>query len=173
MRYLQGTLHYGVFYSSSATVSLSGYIDSDWAGDSSDRWSTVGYVFQLGLGPISWLSKKVKTLFVSSCEAEYRAAKAAAKEVVWLRHVLTELGLALKLSTALKCDNQGEIQLAYNPVYHSKTRHLDLHAHYISGLVANGILSLQYCPTEQQATYIFTKCFTEAKFVHLRSLLGM
>ena len=62
MRYLQGTLYYGVFYSSSTTVSLFGYTDSVWEGDSFDRWSTVGYVFQLGLGLISWSSKKVKTL---------------------------------------------------------------------------------------------------------------
>ena len=109
----------------------------------------------------------MKTLSLSSCEAEYRAAK----EAVWLWHVLTKLGLAPKLSTMLKCDNQGAIQLAYNLVYHSKTKHLDLDAHYIRGFVAGGIISLQYCPTEQQATDIFTKSFIEVKFVHLCSLL--
>ena len=83
MRYLQGKLHYGVFYSSSTTVSLSCYTDSDWAGDSSDRRFTTGYVFQLGLSMISWLSKKVKTLSLSSCEVEYRADKEA-KQEVWL-----------------------------------------------------------------------------------------
>ena len=91
----------------------------------------------------------MKTLYLSSCEAEYRAAKEVAKEAVLLRHVLTKLGLARKSSTVLKCENQGIIQLAYNMVYHSKTKHLDLDAHYICGLVADGILSLQYCPTEQ------------------------
>jgi hypothetical protein len=166
-------VNYGVFYSSSATISLLGYTDSDWAGDSSDRRSTAGYLFQLGSGPISWSSKKVKTLALSSCEAEYRAAKEATKEAVWLHHVLTELGLIQKSTTELRCDNQGAIQLAYNPVYHSKTKHLDLDAHYIRDLVADGTISLAYCPTEQQATDIFTKSMTEAKFVHLLSLLGM
>ena len=161
------------FYSSSATILLSGYTDSNWEGDSSDRRLTADYIFQLGLGLISWSNKKVKTLSLSSCEAEYREAKEAAKEALWLRHFLTKLGLVSKSSTALKCDNQGAIQLAYNLVYHSKTKNLDLDAHYIHGLVADGILSLQYCPTEQQATYIFTKSFTKEKFVHLRSLLGM
>ena len=84
LRYLQGKLHYGVFYSSSTTISLSPYTDSDLASDGSDRRSTAGYEFQLGSGPISWSSKKVKTLSLSSCEAEYRAAKEAAKEVIWL-----------------------------------------------------------------------------------------
>ena len=92
----------------------------------------------------------MKTLSLSSCEAEYRAAKEATKEVVWLWHVLTKLGMAPKSSTVLKCNNQGAIQLAYNLVYHSKTKHLELDAHYIHGLVADGILSLQYCLTEQQ-----------------------
>ena len=87
----------------------------------------------------------MKTLSLSSCEAEYRATK----EEVCLRHVLIELGLAPKSSTALKCDNQGAIHLAYNLVYHSKTNHIGLDAQYIHGLVADGILSLHYCPTEQ------------------------
>ena len=81
--------------------------------------------------------------------------------------------MALKSSTALKCDNQGAIHLACNPVYHSKTKNLDLDAHYICGLMVDGILSLQYCPTEQQAPDIFTKSFTKEKFVHLCSLFGM
>ena len=115
----------------------------------------------------------MKTLYLSSCEAEYRVAKEETKEAVWLRHVLTELGLLPKSSTVLKCDNQGAIQLAYNPVYHSKKKHLDLDAHYIRGLVEYGILSLEYCPTKQQAVDIFTKSLTAKKYMHLRSLLGM
>lgn len=115
----------------------------------------------------------MKTLYLSSCEEEYNAAKEAVKEVVWLQHVLTELSLFLKSSTALKCDNHGAIQLYYNHVYHSKTKHLDLDAHYIQGLIVDGILSLEYCPTEQQTTDIFTKSLTKAKYVHLCCLLGM
>ena len=84
----------------------------------------------------------MKTLSLSSCEEEYRAAKEVAKEAVWLWHVLTELSLDTKSSTVLKLDNQGVIQLAYNLVYHSKTKHLDLDIHYIHGLVANVFLSL-------------------------------
>jgi hypothetical protein len=137
--------------------------------DSSDRWSTATYLFQLGSDPISWSIKKVNTLALSSCEAEYRAAK----EAVWLRHVLTDLGLIQISTTELRCDNQGEIQLACNPIYHSKTKHIDLDAHYIRDLVIDGTISLSYCPTEKQTTNIFTKTMTEAKFVHICSLLWM
>ena len=153
-------MNYGVFYSSSATISLLGYTDSDWEVDSLDKRSTVGYLFQLGSGPISWSSKKVNTLALSSCDAEYRAAKEVTKEAVWLRHVLIELGLIQKFATELRCDNQGAIQLAYNPIYNSKTKNLDLDAHYIHDLVADGTISMAYCPTKQQAADIFTKSMT-------------
>ena len=144
-----------------------------WAGDSSDRRSTAGYIFQLGLGLISWSSKMLRALSLSSCEAEYRADKEVAKEVIWIQHVLTELGLVKKSSTTLKCDNQSVIQLANNPVYHSKTKHIYLATHYIRDLVADGIITLEYCPTEQQAAAIFTKSMTKVKFVRLHNLLGM
>jgi len=68
-------MHYGVFYSSKDNVSLLRYTDSDWEGDSSDRWSTAGYIFQLGSGLISWPSKKVIALSLSSFQVEYRATK--------------------------------------------------------------------------------------------------
>ena len=95
------------------------------------------------------------------------------KKPFGIRHVLTELGLIQKSSTTLRCDNQSAIQLANNLVYHSKTKHIDLATHYIRDLVADGIITLEYCPTKQQAADIFTKSMTEAKFVGLRSLLGM
>ena len=173
LRYLEGTVNYVVFYSSNAIVSLLGYTNFDWVSDSSDRRSTTVYLFQLGSSLISWSSKKVNTLALSSCEAKYIASKEATKEAVWLCHVLTELGLIQKFTIELRCDNQGAIQLAYNLVYHSKTKHLYLNAHYIHDLVVDGTISLTHCPIEQQATNIFTKSMIEINFVHLLSLLGM
>ena len=129
--------------------------------------------FNLVSGPISWSRKTLRAISLSSCEAEYKEAKKATKKTVRIRHVLTKLGLIQKSSTTLRCDNQSAIQLANNPVYHSKTKHIDLATHYIRDLVADGVITLEYCPTEKQAADIFTKSMTEAKFVRLRSLLGM
>jgi hypothetical protein len=131
LRYLKGTMSYGVFYLSSATILLLGYTDSDWVGDSLDRRFSAPYLFQCGLGPISWSSKKVKTLALSSCEAEYKATKEEAEEAILLRHFLTDLRLIQKYAIELRCDNQGEIQLAYNKICHSEIRHIDIDAHYI------------------------------------------
>jgi hypothetical protein len=123
-------MNYGVFYPSSVTVSLLGYTNFDWEGNS-DRWYSTSYLSQIGSGSISWSSKKVKTLALSYCEAEYRTTKEEDKELVWLHHVITDLGLIHIFVTELICDNQGVKQLSYDPAYHSKTKKLDFDAHYI------------------------------------------
>jgi len=117
---------------------------------------------------IYWSNKKLRTLSISSCEAEYMATK----EAIWIRHVLIELGLVQKSSTTLRCDNQSDIKLANNLVYHSKTNHIDLAMHYIRDRVAYGFINLVYCPIEQQASDLFIKSMTEVNFVRLRNLLG-
>jgi len=92
---------------------------------------------------------------------------------VWIQHVFIELGLVHNALTELRCDNHNAIQLAYNLVYHFKTKHIDLDTHYIQDLVVNGVICLEYCPTEQQVVDIFTKSITKANFLHLRNFLGM
>jgi len=103
--YLHGTLHYGVFFSRNPSVSLLGYTNYDWVGDTIHERSIVGYAIQLGLGPISWSSKKLRTFSLSSCEVQYREIEEATKGALWLRHVLTDLQLVRNVPTELKCDN--------------------------------------------------------------------
>lgn len=83
-RYIHGTLHHDIHYGYKSLISLVGYIDSDWGGDIDDRKSTSGYVFQLCSGSITWSNKKQTSTSLSSCEAEYRAAKEARKEPTWI-----------------------------------------------------------------------------------------
>jgi hypothetical protein len=115
----------------------------------------------------------MRTLSLSSCEAYYIVAKEVAKEAVWIWHVLAKCGLVDNAPIELRCDNQSVIHLACNLVYHSKTKHIGLDTHYIQYLVAYGVIGLEYCPIEHQVVDIFTKSMTEAKFIHLRNLLGM
>jgi hypothetical protein len=150
---------------------LTGFTDLDWGSDIDDRKSTGGYIFQLGSNPITWSSKKQATTSLSSCEAEYRAAKEAGKEVIWLRHLLCELGFQQISATTLYCDNQSAIQVASNPVFHAKTKHIEIDVHYIRDLVQENIVNLQFCPSEDQTTDIFTKSMLEAKFLKLRSMI--
>ena len=71
---------------------LDGFTDSDWADDPDDRNSTVGYVFSMGSGPVTWACKKQQALAISSAEAEYQAAVNASQEALWLRRILSEFG---------------------------------------------------------------------------------
>ena len=104
LRYIKGTLDYGINYGEGDT--LIGYCDSDWAGDSDSRKSVSGYCFSLGSGPFSWSSKKQPTVALSSSEAEYKAACFAVCEAVWLRRILADMGIPMSMATTLKCDNR-------------------------------------------------------------------
>jgi hypothetical protein len=109
LRYVRGTIQFGIHYSSGGTPLLVGFTDSDWAGDPDDRKSTVGYVFSLGSGPITWAYKKQQAISLSSAEAEYRAAVNASQEALWLRQILSEFGFQHQHPTRLSCDNQSAI----------------------------------------------------------------
>eukprot|EP00253_Pinus_taeda_P007023 PITA_07023 len=92
LRYVKGTKSFGILYNVSEHSDLVGYTDSDWAGSVDDRKSTSGYVFHMGSETISWASKKQSIVALSTAEAEYVAATAAACQVVWMRRMLRSLG---------------------------------------------------------------------------------
>eukprot|EP00253_Pinus_taeda_P029682 PITA_29682 len=156
-----------------ASPLLVGFTDSDWAGDPDDRKSTVGYMFTLGSGPITWACKKQGVISLSSAEAEYRGAVEASKEDLWLRQILLEFGFQQQHPTTLWCDNQSAIQLWKYPIQHQRSKHIELHIHFIRKLIHDLILEVQYCSTDDQAVDIFTKALTESKFTKLRFLVGV
>lgn len=88
LRYLKGTIHYGLFLNRTAKFNLSAFSDSDWGGDRDTGRSTTGYIIYLGSNPISWKSSKQKSVSRSSSEAEYKAVANAASEVLWIRNLL-------------------------------------------------------------------------------------
>eukprot|EP00253_Pinus_taeda_P006208 PITA_06208 len=173
LRYVRGTIQFGIHYNAKATPLLVGFTDSDWAGDPDDRKSTAGYVFTLGSGPITWACKKQAAISLSSAEAEYRGAVEARKEALWLRQILSELGFEQQHPTTLWCDNQSTIQLCKDLVQHQRSKHIELHMHFIRKLIHDHVLEVQYCSTDDQVADIFTKALTEAKFTKLRYMLGV
>jgi hypothetical protein len=72
LRYIQGTITFGIHYAKDSTLDLIGFTDSDWVGDSIDCKSTSGYSLSLGSGPICWSSKKQVVIALSSVEVEYK-----------------------------------------------------------------------------------------------------
>ena len=120
LRYLKGTVHYGIVYSKQSSKECVGYSDADWAGDLDDRKSTSGYLFQISGGAVTWKSKKQPCVALSTAEAEYMALSCAAQEAVWLRQFTAELGSPPKTATTIFEDNQSAICMTKNPQFHGR-----------------------------------------------------
>ena len=170
LRYLQGTLSLGIRFTSSPSI-LTAFTDSDWAGDPCDRRSTTGITVFLGNNPITWISKKQHTVSRSSTEAEYRALASGAAELAWLRQVLCDLGVVLHHAPTMWCDNTSAIALASNPVFHSRTKHIEVDYHFVRERVVRGDLHLQFISTDDQLADLFTKPLSTQRFQRLTSKL--
>jgi hypothetical protein len=173
LRYLRGTITYGLRYTSSEGLFLHGYADVNWAGSLVEWKSTSGYCFSLGSAMISWSSKKQGSIAQSTAEAEYIAASDASKEVVWLRKLVSGLFGDKLETTVVHYDNQSCIKQTKNPVFHDRSKHIDMKYHYIRDLVHRKIVKLQYIATSEQVVDILTKPFPLRQFVQLRGKLGV
>jgi hypothetical protein len=173
LRYVHATCSFGIQYRRGGNFDLRGYTDADWAGDILDRKSTSGYFFQLGEGPISWCSKKQPTVALSSTEAEYRVLTEGAKEATWLRLLLNNLGMFPDSTVMIMCDNMSCMKIARNPVFHARTKHVEVHYHYIREKLLSGEIDLQYLSTKDQVADILTKSLGKIKFWQFRKLLGV
>ena len=172
MRYLKGTLDVKLCLGGT-NMSLYGYCDADWGGDLTTRKSTTGYVFFVGDGAISWNSKRQPTVALSTTEAEYMAASHSAKEAMWLRLLMADVGCMLDGATTIKCDNQGCIALAKNPKHHSHTKHIDVRHHFIREAIEHKVIELEYCPTEGMVADVLTKALARERHVMLTKAMGL
>jgi hypothetical protein len=173
MRYLKGTLDFGLSYNGDHNFRLSGYTDSYWAGSVSDRKSTSGCCFSLGSTMISWTSRKQSSIALSTTEAEYIAACSASCEAIWLRKLLTGLFDLEMEATMILCDNQSCIKMTENPVFHEKSRHIEIRYHYICDMVQRGVVKLYYVGTDEQVADVLAKPLSCVKFEHFRDKLGI
>jgi hypothetical protein len=172
MRYLKGTLDLKLCLGGK-DISLKGYCDADWGGDLDTRRSTTGYVFFFGVGSISWNSKRQPTVALSTTEAEYMATTQAAKEAIWLRQLLADIGCMHEMTTTIMSDNQGSIALAKNPKHHSRTKHIDVQHHFIREKVDMEVIELKYCPTQFMVADVLTKALAKDRHEMLREGMGI
>ncbi|KAM2778784.1 hypothetical protein COP1_014123 [Malus domestica] len=173
LRYLKGTVNFGLFYSSSDNYKLAGYSDSDWAGDSGDRKNTTGFVFFMGDTAFTWMSKKQPIVTLSTCEAEYVAATACVCHAIWLRNLLKELSMPQEEPTEIYVDNKSAIALAKNPVFHDRSKHIDTRYHYIRECIARKDVQVEYVKSQDQIADIFTKPLKQEDFIRLRNSIGV
>jgi len=173
LAYLSGTISKGILLQGADQLILQAFSDSDWAACSFSRRSVTGYILMLGSSPISWKSKKQGTVSRSSYEAEYRAMARAASEVVWLVRLLDDLGITGLTPVKLNCDNQSALHIARNPVFHERTKHIEIDFHFTRDKVLEGLLQLNYMPTADQLADILTKILPGPYFQTLLSKLEM
>ena len=173
-RYLKGTLDFGLKFSmNEGNAELIGFSDADWAGDLNTRHSTSGYIFQIGSSTVSWCSKKQATVAKSTTEAEYVALALATQEAIWLRSLLSDLGQELRSPTNIFEDNQGAIQLAKNPKFHNRTKHVDVTYHFIRERVNSNEISVTYSATNEMKADIMTKGLSKVLFEKFRCMLNV
>ncbi|PNX59385.1 putative copia-type protein, partial [Trifolium pratense] len=161
LRYLKGSIGRGIVLAKNGHTQITGYSDSDWAGNALDRKSTTGYCMFVG-GNVSWRSKKQHVVARSSAEAEYRVMASAACEMIWLKGLLM----------TLFCDNQAAMHIATNPVFHERTKHIEVDCHFIRRQVQNHVIQTAYTRSHDQLADVFTKMLPSTQFHRLLSKLG-
>lgn len=174
VKYLIGTTNYGIKYKhTTETDGFVAYSDSDYANDLPTRRSTTGYICVLNGGPITWCSKRQRSVSLSTTEAEYMASCEATKEIIWLRQLIRDIDYPMNGATKLFVDNQSAIRLVHNPDYHKRTKHIDVRYHFIRERLQNNEIDVQYKCTEEQHADILTKALLPERFRILRNSLSI
>ena len=148
---------------------LNRFSNADYANCLDDRRSVTGYVIYLGGNLIAWSARKKKFVARSSAESEYRSLASVATKVMWLQSLFSELGLPkLVAIPVIWCDNIGANSLAFHPVFHARTKHIEVDVHFIREKVEAKQLEVKFVPTEEQAADVLTKPLVANRFELLR-----
>ncbi|RVW62516.1 Retrovirus-related Pol polyprotein from transposon RE1 [Vitis vinifera] len=173
LRYLRGTTNLGIFYKKGGNDKLVAFTDSDYADDLEDRKSTSGYVFMLSSGAVSWSSRKQPVVSLSTTEVEFIAATSCACQAIWMRRILEKLSHTQGNCTTMFCDNSSTIKLSKNPMMHGRSKHIDVHFHFLRDLTKEGVVELVHCGTQDQIADVMTKPLKLDMFLKLRELMGV
>ena len=152
---------------------VSAFSDADWAGCPDDRCSTGGFAVFLGCNLVSWCAKKQPTVSRSSTEAEYKALANATAEVMWIQKLLDELGVQHPRAARLWCDNIGAKYLFANPVFHARTKHIEIDFHFVRERVAQKLLEICFINSADQLADGFIKPLVATKVEEFRNNLNL
>ena len=173
LRYLRGTIGYGLVFKHTNGQGLVGYSDSSHNVDEDDGKSTTGHVFYFDQCPITWCSTKQETVALSSCEAEFMAGTEAAKQAIWLQDLFAELTYKKCEKVTIRIDNKSAIALTKNPVFHGRSKHIHRRYHFIRECIENGQVEVEHVPGSEQRADILTKSLGRLKFREMRMMIGV
>lgn len=157
LRYIRSTTNLGLRIGKSQSTRVSAFSDADWAGSPDDRRSTGGFAIFLGSNLVSWSARKQATVSRSSTELEYKALANATAEMIWVQSLLNELHIPAPQAAQLWCDNLGATYLSANPIFHARTKHIEIDYHFVRERVARKQLDIRFVSTSDQVADGFTK----------------
>ena len=170
-KYLRGTSKLCLSFGGSKPV-LKGFTDADMAGDLDGRKSTFGFLFTFAGGAVSWQSKLQKCVALSTTEAEYIAATEEAKEMLWMKRFVQELGL-MQDEYVVFCDSQSAMDMSKNTSYHSRTKHIDVRYHWLRDVIGKELMKLKKIHTDFNPSDMMTKVVTREKLKLCAGSAGM
>jgi hypothetical protein len=173
LRYISGTLSQAIQYQGTSSAGLIAWSDADWAENRDDRHSVTGNLMLFAQAPIAWISRRQKTVALSSTESEYMAMSDCCRQIAFSRMFLGELGEDMTNPTPICGDNQGSVFLAVNPAHDRRTKHIDIRYHFIREFVEDKQGEIFYVATEDQLADILTKSLPAARHQELAARLGL
>jgi len=173
LRYIKASPAHGVFFPCENNLQLKAFSDSEWASCDLTRKSTTGYYIYIETSLISCKTKKQNTVSCSSLEAKYRALATTVCELQWLTFLLRGLQIDTVTPTNLFCDNQVARHIATNPMFHERTKHIDIDCHVVRKKLQTGLFHLLPIKGIEQSADAFTKALDQSAFNSAVNKLGM
>ncbi|GJR85608.1 ribonuclease H-like domain, reverse transcriptase, RNA-dependent DNA polymerase [Tanacetum coccineum] len=173
LRYVKGTKDYGITYKHNEGNKIHGFSDSSYGVNTQEGKGTTGIIFYYGESPISWSTQKQATVSLSSCKSKFIAATAATTQALWLKRLLSKLTHSQEEKVTIMVDKKYAIALMKNPVFHGRSKHIDMKYHFIRECVKREDIQVEFVSGEYQKVDILIKALPKIKFLTMRQLIGL
>ncbi|RDX96277.1 Copia protein, partial [Mucuna pruriens] len=173
LQYLKASLGKGLSFKKESTLSMEIYTNADYAGSVMDRRFTFRYCMLLGGNLVTWRRKKQNMVVRSSVESKFQAMARDIFEGLWMKIILDYLKVKYEGPIKLLYGNNSAISIAYNPVQHDTTKHIEIDGYFIKEKLNSGLVVTAHVPIGLQVVDVFTKGLPTTRFQEPNGKLGM